>query len=664
MSGLAALYHRDGRPLERDAISVMLAAAPYRGPDGMAIEVWDSLALGHAKMAVTPEDAGERQPLVSPASGCAVIADARLDNREELQSLLARRLPHSTGDAELILRAYEAWGVDAVERLLGDFAFVIWDPGRQRLVCARDTSGQRSLFYRIDARTFAAASEIQQLLQDSNVPLAPNDERIREWLVPLNVLCNEQDHAATFFEGIRAVPAGHVLVVGPEGERLQRYWELRPPAELRYPRDEDYAEHYRALFFEVVRARLRSAHPVGVLLSGGLDSSSVAGAAQHLYREGRAEHRGFTAITSTYAGLECDERPFVEDMRALYGFDALYVAPGEFAGRLQLEPRGFRAAPNMGIAGARDAILGAAAGTGARALLTGDIADACVYGSRHVFDSLLRRGDLAALLRHLRAFHRVSGESWRKIALLYGLVPLLPLPLHRRAMSAYLERKIRENRTRLLPRWMPEPMRDDLFRRHLQLCLEGERSRRFSNETREAAYRLLYPPEVARHPAPWALEIWRPFADRRLHEFLLAIPPEQQFAPHPETDEYYAGSKRIVRRAMRGILPESIRMRTSKTVFSAVGEQEIARQWPAFEAAFGPAARPEVARRGYVDQALFWSRLQELRQRYEGGDRTYVMRVVELETWLRALRLGRPWGVTVAEPRVDAGPLLAGGARR
>jgi asparagine synthase (glutamine-hydrolysing) len=197
---------------------------------------------------------------------------------------------------------------------------------------------------------------------------------------------------------------------------------------------------------------------------------------------------------------------------------------------------------------------------------------------------------------------------------------------------------------------MCEPLRADLSRRQVQLWLEAERARRFSSPAREAEYNLLYPPEIMLHPAPWPLEIWRPFADRRLHRFLLAIPPEHKFAPHPDSDEFYAGSKRVVRHAMRGIVPESVRTRTSKTVFQAQVRHGIDRQWSAFEAAFGPSSRPEIALRGYVDRHQFWSRLIHLREGQYGPDLVYVLEMVGLETWLRTLQL--PWyqRVTVVPP--------------
>jgi asparagine synthase (glutamine-hydrolysing) len=651
MSGLAALFHRDRRPVDRAAVWSMLDAVPYRGPDGAAVRVLDNVGLGHARMALTAEEQAEEQPLTSRRTGCMLSSDVRLDNREHLIEALPERPPASTTDAELILRAYEAWGIGAIERLLGDFAFVLWDPSEQRLVCARDSSGQRSLFYRVNARTFAAASEIHQLFQDSEVPVVPNEEHIRQSLVPFFTYQNEKQHATTYYSGIWALPAGHVLVIDQSAFETRRYWDFSP-REIRYRTDAEYAEHYLELFSEVVRTRLRTSSPVGVMLSGGLDSSSVACIAQELYRTGRAQDHGFATFSAVFGDLDCDERPLIEDIQAKYGFRAHLISSGTFAGRLQPEPSGFQESPNMGVREERDAIFGAINGAGVRVLLTGHTADACVGGSRRVFDSLLRQGHLRAFWHHLQVYRRLAKahEPLYSTLGLYCLGPLLPAQMQTSLMSTYLRRQYARHGARMLPPWMPDELRTELADWHLRLLLRAEQQRRFSNPTREDDYRLLYPPEVVRHPTPWTFEERRPFADRRLHQFLLGIPPEQKFSPHPDTDSKYAGQKQIVRRAMRGILPESIRTRTLKVNFVGVWQSEIAQQWPIYEAVFSPSACSEVAARGYINPQQFWSRLVELRTGNFGPDFAYIVKIVDLETWLRAIKLPRPQLVTVAPP--------------
>ena len=649
MSGLAVVFHRDQRPVPRRAVQAMLDAVPYRGPDGNSIHLVGPLALGHAAFTVTPQDVAQHQPLLSPRTGCALIVDARLDNRADLLARLPDPPPPTASDAELILRAYEAWQLDAPRRLLGDFAFVLWDPRHQRLVCARDTSGQRSLFYRSDARTFAAASEIHQLFQDPSVPIAPNEDRIRDYLVPFNMWRNEPDQAATFYAGVHAVAAGHVLVVDAESQRTRRYWDLQPPPELRYRSDQEYVDHFRALLFEAVGARLRSAHALGSMLSGGLDSASVACTALELYRAGRAVDRGFASFSLVFDELECDESSLVRDVQAKYRHAAHLIPAAEVVSALSLTPSGFMRGPDKAVS-ELDPLYAAASHTGTRVLLSGDVADSCLFGSRLVFDSLLRQLRVRAFWRHLRTYQRLSTESLRKTAALYCLLPLLPLSLQRQVMAATVRRELARYGDRLLPTWMTQTLRVDLLNRHTRLSLAAEHDRRFASPAREHEFRLLYPPEVSRGPTGWPLEVWRPFADRRLHEFLLAVPPEQKFEPHPATDDFYAGSKLILRRAMRGILPESIRARTAKTHFASLFQSEVERHWPDYAAAFGPAGRSELAARGYVEPRLFWARLEALRGGDWGADFMYVLRSMAIETWLRSLQLARPCLVHVAAP--------------
>lgn len=653
MSGLAAVFHRDGRPSEAAAAWAMLDAIPYRGPDGMWVRTWETGALGFAKMAVTPEEELEQQPLVSPRTGCAIIADVRLDNRADLLGKLPNRPLPTASDAELILRAYEAWDSDAPRHLLGDFAFIIWDPRRQRLVCARDTYGQRGLYFRVDRGTFAAASEIHQLFQDPSVSIIPNEEHIRNSLVPINVFRHEQDQASTFYNEIYALPAAHLLVVDREGVRTSRYWKFQPPAELRYRFDSEYADHYLSLFSDVVRARLRSSRPLGALLSGGLDSSAIVCIAHELYRSGLATSHGFMSFSTTYEGLDCDERQYVQDIQAKYGFDLHYLTEGPSDGRLHLEPGGFLESPSMGVQSSVGDGLDAACRAGVRVLFTGEIADSCVGGSWLVFDSLLRKGQLRSFWRYLRHYDRLSTESLIKTISLYSLAPLLPLSVQRLMMSADILRTARRQGQRWVPSWMPGSLRDALIRRNLDAYLDTERHRQFSNPTRHLEHHLLYPPPISRHPAPWPLQISRPFADRQLHEFLLAIPPEHKFVPHHESDEVYAGSKRLVRDALQGILPESVRTRTGKTIFSSALESELKRQWPLYESVFGPLARSEVARRGWIDQTQLWERLKELRNGVgtDRGDLVYALRIAELENWFRTFNLPREQLVTVQHAR-------------
>lgn len=648
MSSLAVVFNRDGRPLTHDGVWEMLDAVPYHGPDGVWVRNWNTISMGYAKTTVTPEEIDEQQPLVSPRTGCSIVADIRLDNRTDLRRILGS-LPASTSDAELALRAYERWDSDAISHLLGDFAFVIWDPRNQEVVCGRDSSGQRPLFYRVDDRTFAAASEIHQLLQDQSAPVEPNEDRILFGLQTNNIFRNDKQYASTYYRGIYSIPPGHLMIVSSDRHRLKRYWELGPRQEIRYRGDADYAEHFRDLLFTCVKDRLRSIHPVTIALSGGLDSASVACIALELARDNGTPVPDISAVSSIFEGLDCDERPYIETIRAKYGIDVRYVPSNGVNSRLQLEPQRFQESPNMALNDDRAALLAAATAGGARVILTGDVADSCVQGTWLVFDSLLRQGRLRDLRHHAREYQEAVGAS-RQLIALYTLAPVLPLAMQRRVMAASARRWLARHEGMMLPRWMPEPLRATLEERSAEAAIHAEVTRRFANQTRHYEAHLLDPPEVAGSASPLSLQTWRPFADRRLHEFLLAIPPEQKFNVAPGSGSPYARSKWILRRAMEGILPDTIRLRTMKTNFSQAHSNSIDLQWPLYEAAFGPKGGSEIARRGYVIADQFWSRLEQARAGIAAPDSVYVSHLVGIETWLRAFNLPRAQFVTIPTP--------------
>jgi asparagine synthase (glutamine-hydrolysing) len=131
---------------------------------------------------------------------------------------------------------------------------------------------------------------------------------------------------------------------------------------------------------------------------------------------------------------------------------------------------------------------------------------------------------------------------------------------------------------------------------------------------------------------------------------MLSIPPEQHFRPHPATDQFYAGSKRLVREGLRGILPDSIRTLTAKTGFGSVFAEDISRNWSTYQTVFARQGRSHLVERGYLDHARFWTRLQQLRDGARGGDFVYLIRVLGLETWLRGLSQARGELVSVPAP--------------
>lgn len=221
MSGIAGVFHRDGRAAGADAAARLAASLAHRGPDGRQVHLAQSVALVHLAFTTTPEAIGERQPLGNPEQTLSITFDGRLDNRRDLAAALGDAdAPLVLSDAALVLRAYARWQEAAVARLAGDFAFAIWDARRGLLVCARDPLGIRPFYYHADHDTFVFASEPRAVLIGAARRAAPNEGFIGECLAaePVHV-------AETLFEGVLRLPAAHLLVVGRDTLRTSRYWD-------------------------------------------------------------------------------------------------------------------------------------------------------------------------------------------------------------------------------------------------------------------------------------------------------------------------------------------------------------------------------------------------------------------------------------------------------
>ena len=221
----------------------------HRGPDGARHWVQGPIAMGHRALNTTPESSLERQPLLDEAAGLGLTFDGRIDNRDELKSVLAadRTNGRVETDAELVLAAYRKWGEECPEHLLGDFAFAIWDEPRKRLFCARDHLGVRPFFYAAVGDTFVCASEIRALFAVPSLKMEPNLA-----IITMRLLGRSVEFDETLYKGVSRLPMAHRLTITREAIRTRRYWDIDPAHEIRYRNDEEYGEHFRELFFDAV----------------------------------------------------------------------------------------------------------------------------------------------------------------------------------------------------------------------------------------------------------------------------------------------------------------------------------------------------------------------------------------------------------------------------
>jgi len=282
MSGICGQFNLDDAPVAAADLRAMTAMLEKRGPE--RTDRWHDgpTGLGHTLLATTPELVFERQPFKHAETGCVITADVRLDNRDDLLVALGLSDRSETiGDAELILLAYLAWSEQCLDRLLGDFAFALWDPRHQKLFCARDHFGMRPFYYHhAPGKCFLFASDARAILVLPQVPYKINEGRVADFLLEeLEWI----DYTSTFFEDVYRLPPGHKVTVTPSGVDVVEYWKPEPGPELGSMSDEDYAQGFLEVFTEAVEARLRApSGNVGSMLSGGMDSGSVVAVAKDI----------------------------------------------------------------------------------------------------------------------------------------------------------------------------------------------------------------------------------------------------------------------------------------------------------------------------------------------------------------------------------------------
>ena len=302
MSGFVAMLNSDGSPCDVALLRQLTEFLAFRGPDAHDIRAEGSVGLGHALLRTTREAEHERQPL-SLDEKVWIAADARVDGRKELIRALAREacneppISSHAPDAELILRAYLAWGESCLDHLAGDFAFVIWDPSRRGLFAARDHFGVKPLFYSKTGSTLVISNTLDCIRQHPAVSDRLDDLAIADFLL----FDGFQEPKATAFADIRRVPPAHLLT-SEEGEISTRgYWELSVTEPVHYPQPSNYPERFSELLDAAVADRLRS-ESAGVLMSGGLDSTTVAASAKRILAH-KGNPNGLRAYTAVFDRL-------------------------------------------------------------------------------------------------------------------------------------------------------------------------------------------------------------------------------------------------------------------------------------------------------------------------------------------------------------------------
>ena len=622
MSGIAGIYRFDGGSVEADTVAAMTEAIDHQGPDGEWTWREGRVGLGHQRFETTPEAEHAGSP---PERGGRVLTfDGRIDNREELLSTLdVAGPPGRVADAELVLAAYERWGEDCPERLIGAFAFAIRDPDEERLFAARDHVGLRPFYYYCGENRFLFGSEIKALWAGGGVP-----RRLDEIQLSNHLTRQYQSHERTFFEEVKRLPPAHVLVADDDGIETTEYWTLDPDRTIDLETDEAYAGRFRELFFEAVECRLRAKGPIGSTLSGGLDSSSIVTTADELRRD-EDDFRLYTysAIFDEEELSSSDEREYIDAV-----LEKCSATPRFFRGD-QRDPLGDL---ETIIYHSETPVLGnnfylswniyrAAGEDGVRVLLDGTGGDQVLSHGLGYLPELAASGRWLTLASEIRALVEKSGYSFDPKNILWErtLAPLLPSAVRKGAM------KVRNDEFRdvINPALSPEFLKRTDARERLFDSIAAKpatvREQHHSQIRSKTVVLLLE--RLNKTTKAFGVEPRYPFFDRRLMEFCLAVPADQKMQQ--------GLTRNVLRNAMDGVLPRKVQERPGKGNLA-----------PSFWGALREYAVDDVAdvvldddprMARYVDVERARSRYREFTNGKNPGLET-VWDPVVLEAWLRS----------------------------
>lgn len=543
MSVQAGLWNFDGQPPDEGWITTMSRELAQHGPDGEAVHRAPGLAMLYRPFHTTAESRLERQPYRSPRH-VVTTWDGRLDNRTELVAELEGDLRDDRTDAAVAAAAYDRWGEEAFRRLVGDFAFVVWDEAKQCLYLAKDFAGARHLYYVLTPSSVRWSSRLDTLLLHGGGPWTLDEE----WLGTYLMYRPSAYH--TPYAEIRMIGPATFSKIERGREAIRRYWTWEPRRRIRYRTDAEYEEHFRALFRQSVQRRLRADAPVLAELSGGVDSSCIVSMADRIASDGEAETPRIDTTTRYRAGDPNGDLEFVHAIEQPRGRVGAHIEVAD-------SPPGagyYDEVPFIALPGASDAawrvqraVAAIMSKNGSRVVLSGiagdEVCGGIPYPAGQLGDALVqgRCRELASLLVAWSRTKRIP--VWR-LAMLSGRHVLPRIRRRPDEVEAWISRgfashlQLDRKYTSTVPviSWLTLPSQ-----RVFANAFESERQ------------------VLTLHTLPpiGAIEKRYPFLDRDLVEFLFSIPSTQLLRP---------GDRRsLLRRSMRSLVPQAVLFRSAKS---------------------------------------------------------------------------------------------------
>lgn len=599
MCGIVGFAGTDPDLLERMCRSIV-----HRGPDGQGVQVGPHFSIGMRRLAIVDLATGD-QPLYSADRNLALVFNGEIYNAPELRRTLeakGHRFVTDHSDTEVILRGYEEWGHRVVDHLAGMFAFAITDARSGECFLARDRLGIKPLYYYAAPGAFVFGSELKALFQDPRVPRRPDLDVVRRFLL----FRLHDDTEATFFAGVQRLLPGHTMLVRPDGiVWIRRYWDPEVNPEFSSRRsDADYADEFAEVWDRVVARHLISDAPVGVPLSGGLDSTGVVTTMARMMADGTDLHTaGLHTFSALFPGQSIDESEYIHVVEQAVGSVPHYAYPQPDAFWSEImEWIWFQEEPTIASAPYAYYSVYRLASETVKVMVSGNGGDELLAGYIPYFRAYLSS---AVAQRHYWSAAREVVQGF---------------DLYRKYFAEAL-------RTRL-----PGRSGDVITARQLLTADAATAKHHFEanpnlNERLASDVLRYSTPDLLRYEdknsMAFSIEARVPFLDHAMVEFIFSLPIDQKIK--------HGWNRYVYRNAMQGRMPEKNRLRRSKIGFTNPDTTWMRGRADWIREVF---ASPQLADRGLYDQARLvgaWDEYLAGRP----GDGLIFWRSLVTELWMR-----------------------------
>lgn len=414
MSAIFGIIKKQTALVSADEMAKMSRAIPHRAPEGSRYIVQNNAGIGFCKMVIYAAQLDEVQPYEN--DGFIVAADFRIDNKSRLVTILqlSREERESISDAALLLKAYQLKGLKLLDILEGEFAIAIWDKQLGKLLLATDPIGFRPLYYYDSPDAFIFCSEIKGITAIKKTPNYFNDQHISEFFY------RQADPSETLNKEIFLLCGGQVLLQKNESFRITKYWRLQPSGKYHFAYPHEWTDCLRDLLYQAVEKRVKDTiHPVGITLSGGLDSTSIACLlSEILAKQNKPLYTISSVLPADYSGNKTDERYYIQLLgkhcpNIVQTFvETPAVSPFDHVGRAVDQHETF---PNAFFY-LDEAICSAARQHGIKLLFSGYGGDYWVSrkGNTVIYQLLLRR-QLKEVLRLIGKLNAVEKIGWLRL---------------------------------------------------------------------------------------------------------------------------------------------------------------------------------------------------------------------------------------------------------